>query len=250
MVTISYQVPDEATRKDIQSKLKLIRKRNPSFTNNFDAYELLFQLYFEGKEIEEDWKETQTYEVQDLIALINCEFLEWEGDKGFQCYEKFHEKKKPQSLGGIENIQTRCSKCEIGKQAKIQNEIERALRKKNIKGILDLRNVLVQLSQDGGLAQIFICKAELHKGKINISGNGISIPCPQENDNEVSIINHCQYLVNPETLQPPCEYLVNPYVKVKLQSEEAKDIIETLEITDQTKATAKKKIDAEVIDNE
>ena len=179
--------------------------------------------------------------VEQLIAQVNCEFISYEEYRegketktGFVCYEKFHGKKKPDPIGTEHDLLLmRCSKCKAGKLARIALDVQKQLRKKNIKGLLDLRDILINLQYEGGLAQIYICKALLlEEKKLILCTNGVHLTCPLEDGSpEVQVKKHCYTVITPWTQEPPCQYLIDPHIMVQVApSEEAEKIIEAIAI--------------------
>ena len=177
--------------------------------------------------------------VEHLIAQVNCEFISYEEYKegkesktGFVCYEKFHSKKKPDPIGTEHDLLLmRCSKCKAGKLARIETEVQKQLRKKNIKGLLDLRDILINLQIEGGLAQIYICKALLMEKKtLILCTNGVHLTCPLEDGSpEVQVKAHCYNQITPWTQEPPCQYLIDPHIMVQIApGEEAEEIIKAI----------------------
>jgi len=200
--------------------------------------------------------------VEATIQQADCQYLRYEDYKegketktGFVCYEFFSKKKKPSPLGtGHELILRRCSLCKAGKIDYIEQQVQKQLRKKNIKGLLDLRDILINLQIEGGIAQIFICKANLlEKKTLVVSTNGTHLPCPLEPDNpEVNVKHYCYTQITPWTMEPPCQYLIDPFVKVRVEPpEEAKEIIEQIALEyldDETPDAPPKDIESEVIE--
>ena len=177
--------------------------------------------------------------VEHLIAQVNCEFISYEEYQegketktGFVCYEKFHGKKKPDPIGTEHGLLLmRCSKCKAGKLARIALDVQKQLRKKNIKGLLDLRDILINLQYEGGLAQIYICKALLlEEKKLILCTNGVHLTCPlEEGSPEVQVKKHCYTVITPWTQEPPCQYLIDPHIMVQVApGEEAEKIIESI----------------------
>jgi len=196
--------------------------------------------------------------VQAVISQIKCDFIKYEGDiSGYVCYENFHKKKKGEPIGSIdEYVIGRCRLCLEGKKAAIEYAIQTQLRKKNIKNILDLRYILINLTKDFSLAQIYLCKANLlDEHELIVSLNGIHLRCPLQDDEDVSVTEHCYNQVDPSEMNPPCRYLIDPYINVKIETPaKAKEIIEELsQLEYQDKNIQEnniKDIDVEVIQKE
>lgn len=198
--------------------------------------------------------------VQGTLNQIKCDFIKYEIDRskkdvewGYYCYEDFGRKKKPTLIGSDDdNVLYRCNIfCEKSKRLFIDKEVQKQLRKVNIKKILDLREILINLTHDGSLAQIYICKANLlEEHEIIISVDGIHLRCPLEKDDSVSVIQHCYNQVDPTTMNPPCRYLIDPYINVKIEPpDEAKEIIKDLEKLEHKESeNSIKQVDAEVIE--
>lgn len=202
--------------------------------------------------------------VESLIKEADCHYLNYEPYKegkeiindGFVCYEFFSQKKKPNILGNNHDlILNKCNLCKAGKLDKIEKQIQIQLRKKNIRNLLNLRDILINLQIEGGIAQIFLCKADLlEKKKLVVSTNGTHLPCPMEPDNkEVQVKLHCYNQITPWTMEPPCQYLIDPFVNVKIEpGEKAQDIIERIALDYQEAEPIQdpKIIDAEIVDPE
>ncbi len=235
-----------------------ISKKGEALIYLMDQYDLNFKnLRFK------DIPET----VEPLIREVNCEFISYEeyreGKKtktGFVCYEKFHGKKKPDPIGTEHDLLLmRCSKCKAGKLARIELEVQKQLRKKNIKGLLDLRDILINLQIEGGLAQIYICKANLMEKKtLILCTNGVHLTCPlEEGSPEVQVKKHCYTVITPWTQEPPCQFLIDPHIMVQIApGEEAEQIIEAIALEYQESEEGQepsppiKEVDAEVIEPE
>lgn len=202
--------------------------------------------------------------VEHLISEADCQYLKYEEytegketKTGFVCYEFFSRKKKPSPLGTEHDlILTRCSLCKAGKLDRIEAEVQKKLRAKNIKGLLDLRDILINLQVEGGLAQIYICKANLlEKKTLILCTNGVHLTCPLEDGQpEVQVKQHCYNQITPWTNEPPCQYLIDPFIMVQIDSpEEVKEIIEAiaLEYKDEDQEPeAPKEVESEVLDPE
>jgi hypothetical protein len=261
MPTVSFKTDTEEQKNfinnwfvDLVKARGELSKKGQALQYIIDQYDLAFKnLRFK------DVPET----VEDLILEADCKYLQWEtyiegsGKKaeeklGFVCYEYFSQKKKPNILGANHDlILRRCSLCKAGKLDRIELQIQKQLRKKNIKGLLDLRDILINLQIEGGIAQIYICKADLlGKKKLVVSTNGLHLPCPLEDDNEVLVKHHCYNQITPWTMEPPCQYLIDPFVNVKIEpSEKAEAIIEQIALEYQENQETKT-VEAEVLDHE
>ena len=193
-----------------------------------DALRLLCKIFEDGIETIQ-FKEPPTT-AQDVITQVSCNFLKYESEV-YVCYETFHKKKKGEPIGSIdEYVIDRCRLCTEGKQVAVETGIQAQLRKKNIKSILDLRDILVNLTQDFSLAQIYICKANLlEEHEIIVSMNGIHLRCPLKDMEDVSVLEYCYNQINPSEMNPPCRYLIDPYINVNIEpTTEAQNIIKDL----------------------
>ena len=232
-----------------------LSKKGEALIYLMDQYDLNFKnLRFQ------DIPET----VEHLISEADCQYLKYEEYRegketktGFVCYEFFSRSKKPSPLGTEHDlILTRCSLCKAGKLDRIEAELQKKLRAKNIKGLLDLRDILINLQVEGGLAQIYICKANLlEKKTLILCTNGVHLTCPlEEGSPEVQVKKHCYNQITPWTQEPPCQYLIDPFIMVQIDSpEEVKDIIESiaLEYTEEDQdPKAPKEVESEVIEPE
>jgi len=201
--------------------------------------------------------------VEDLIREANCQYLRYEPYKenkldivGFVCYEFFSTKKKPSILGSEHDlILNKCIQCKAGKLDKIERQVQTQLRKKNIKGLLDLRDILINLQIEGGIAQIYLCKGELLENKkIIVSTDGIHLRCPLEpEEKDVQVKSHCYNQITPWTMEPPCQYLIDPFINVKIEpSEKASEAIEriALELQEGLPESEAITVEAEVIETE
>lgn len=200
--------------------------------------------------------------VESLIAEADCQYLKYEPFKQdkqetiqFVCYEFFSRKKKPSPMGSDhELILGKCNLCKAGKIDRIELEVQKQLRKKNIKGLLDLRDILINLQIEGGLAQIYICKANLMENKtLILCTNGTHLTCPlEEGHPEVLVKEHCYNQITPWTQEPPCQYLIDPHIMVQIApGEEAQEIIESIALEYQEAEAqdppARKDVDAEQV---
>ena len=199
--------------------------------------------------------------IEHLIQQADCQYLKYEPFKEgkeervqFVCYEFFSRKKKPSPLGTDHKlILNKCYLCKAGKIDRIETDVQKQLRKKNIKGLLSLRDILINLQIEGGLAQIYICKAKLlDKKQLVVSTDGTHLPCPLEPDNlEVLVKKHCYHQITPWTMEPPCQYLIDPFIMVKIEPpEEAQEIIKEIaqDYTEETPDPELKNVDAEVLE--
>ena len=216
-----------------------------------DSLMIMAKAFEEGIETLQ-FKEVPT-SVQDVINQIGCNFIKYEGDiSGYMCYEHMYKKKKGEPIGSIdEHVISRCRLCQEGKQVAIETKIQDALRKKNIKSILDLRYILINLTREFSLAQIYICKGNLlEEHEIIVCLDGIHLRCPLKDKEAVSVIEHCYNQVNPSELNPPCRYLVDPYINVNMEMpEEAQEILKDLALLKEPEKPIKQ-VDAEVTDKE
>lgn len=193
--------------------------------------------------------------VQDVIHQIGCNFIKYEGDiSGYMCYENMYKKKKGEPIGSIdEHVISRCRLCQEGKQVAIETKIQDALRKKNIKSILDLRYILINLTKEFSLAQIYICKGNLlEEHEIIVCLDGIHLRCPLKEKESVSVLEYCYNQINPSELNPPCRYLIDPYINVNMEMpEEAQEILKDLAQLEHKKSEKSiKQVDAEVIEKD
>ena len=199
--------------------------------------------------------------VEAIIREADCKYLKWEPFKEgkeervqFVCYEFFSRKKKPSPMGTDPKlILSKCNLCKAGKIDRTEFEVQKQLRRKNIKGLLSLRDILINLQIEGGLAQIYICKADLlEKKMLVVSTDGTHLPCPLEPENlEVQVKKHCYNQITPWTMEPPCQYLIDPFIMVKIEPpEEAQDIIRDIaqDYTEESPDIAPKEVDAEVLE--
>ena len=216
-----------------------------------DALKIMAKAFEEGIETIQ-FKEIPT-SVQDVLNQVGCQFLKYEGDiSGYMCYENMYKKKKGEPIGSIdEHVISRCQLCQEGKQVAIETKIQNALRKKNIKSILDLRYILINLTREFSLAQIYICKGNLlEEHEIIVCLDGIHLRCPLKEKEPVSVLEYCYNQVNPSTLNPPCRYLIDPYINVNMEMpEKAKEILEDLAQLEHSESNIKQ-VDAEVIEKE
>jgi len=202
-------------------------------------------------------------DIEPLLLAADCKYLKYEpyteeknARQGFVCYEFFSQKKKLNILGTNHKlILRRCNLCKAGKLDKIERLVQTQLRKKNIKGLLDLRDILINLQIEGGIAQIYICKGELLENKkIIVSTDGIHLRCPLEpEEKDVQVKSHCYNQITPWTMEPPCQYLIDPFINVKIEpSEKASEAIEriALELQEGLPEQEAKTIEAEVIEQE
>jgi len=254
---------DFNTREDREYVTKIVNKiadlHKHDISISGDALIILAKAFEEGIETIE--LRDIPSSVQGTLNQIKCDFIRYEKDKskkdsvaGYYCYENFNKKKKPTLIGtDDDNVLYRCNIfCEKSKRLAIDKDVQKQLRKVNIKKILDLREILINLTHDGSLAQIYLCKANLlEEHEIIISVDGIHLRCPLEKDDSVSVIQHCYNQVDPTTMNPPCRYLIDPYINVKIEPpDEAKEIIRELTQIEHQPETTIKDVDAEVIEPE
>ena len=218
-----------------------------------DSLMIMAKAFEEGIETLQ-FKEVPT-SVQDVINQIGCNFIKYEGDiSGYMCYEHMYKKKKGEPIGSIdEHVISRCRLCQEGKQVAIETKIQDALRKKNIKSILDLRYILINLTREFSLAQIYICKGNLlEEHEIIVCLDGIHLRCPLKDKEAVSVLEYCYNQVNPSELNPPCRYLIDPYINVNMEMpEEAQEILKDLaQLEDKKPKKDIKQVEAEVIEKE
>jgi hypothetical protein len=256
--TISIRCHTPEQRKELNDAWADLIESRGELTRKVDAVQYLTDQY------ELAYRDIRYREapeaVEALIKEADCKYLKFEPYQegketldGFVCYEFFSTKKKPSILGTNHDlILRRCSLCKAGKLDRIELQIQKQLRKKNIRGLLDLREILINLQIEGGIAQIYICKADLlEKKKLVVSTNGIHLPCPLEpGTKEVHVKHHCYNQITPWTMEPPCQYLIDPFVNVKIEpSEKAQEIIERISLEYQ-ETTETKIVEAEIVEPE
>jgi hypothetical protein len=261
MPTLSFKVDTQEQKKyintwfaDLVKSRGELGKKGEALQYIIDQYDLAFKN-IRFREVPED--------VESLIKEADCQYLKYEpyeeGKKkgtGYVCYEFFSKKKKPSILGTDHDlILSKCNLCKAGKLDLVEQQIQKQLRKKNIKNLLNLREILINLQIEGGIAQIFICKADLlEQKKLVVSTNGTHLPCPLEEDTkDVQVKLHCYNQINPMSMEPPCQYLIDPFVNVKVEpSEKASEILEriALEYQESEPKQDPKIVDVEVIDEE
>jgi len=251
--TISFRLQTDEQKEYVSNVINEITDRFPDeISIKGDALFKVCTLIKEGID-SILFRETPT-SVQYTLDQIKCKFIKYEGTiAGYLCYENFHKKKSMESIGLIDEIVIqRCKLCIEGKKDSIIKEVEKKLRSKNIKSILDLRDILINLTRESSLAQIFICKANLlEENSIFVSIDGIHLRCPLQNNETMSVLEHCYNQVNPQDMNPPCRYLIDPHINIKMEpDEDAQEIIRDLtQIEDQSEEKIKT-IDAEVIEPE
>jgi len=216
-----------------------------------DALVIMAKAFDEGIETIQ-FKEVPT-DVKAVMNQVGCNFLRHEL-KVYMCYELMYKKKKGEPIGkDDEHVISRCRLCQDGKQLAIETKIQDALRKKNIKSILDLRYILINLTKEFSLAQIYICKGNLlEEHEIIVCLDGIHLRCPLKEKESVSVLEYCYNQINPSELNPPCRYLIDPYINVNMEiPEEAQEIINDLAQIEHKKPENNiKQVDAEVIEKE
>jgi len=259
--TISIRCHNAEQKKFINNNLADLVSDRGELVKKVDAIQFILDQYLN------EYKTLRHREapekVEALIREVDCQFISYEQYQegketktGFVCYEKFHGKKKPDPIGTEHDLLLmRCSKCKAGKLARIELDLQKQLRKKNIKGLLDLRDILINLQIEGGLAQIYICKANLMEKKtLILCTNGVHLTCPLEENKEVQVKTHCYNQITPWTQEPPCQYLIDPFIMVQIPpGEEAQEIIEAIAMEYQEAEEAPdpqpiKEVQAEVIE--
>ena len=236
----------------IINKIADIHKKDISVKG--DAIVIMARAFDEGIETIQ-FKDVPT-SAQEVLNQVQCEFLRYDGElSGYMCYEYFYKKKKGEPIGAIDElIIQRCQLCKEGKDVAKEKEIQKQLLKTNIKKLLDLREILINLTQDLSLAQIYICRANLLEGHaLTVCVDGIHLVCPLEDNDSVTVIEHCYNQIDPMSMNPPCRYLIDPHIKVKMDlGEKATEIIGDLtQIEHKPKEEIQSKskvIDAEVIE--
>lgn len=258
-VTFTARMDSLEDKKKVNDALAKISDRYPEC--NMKRYALLKLVDLYLSDFDATVYKDIPVSVQATINEIGCSYLKYEGEElGFLCYEKFHVKKKGEAIGGShDKVITRCNLCRLGKHDKEQYKIQEQLRKKNIKSILELRDILINLTHSSTLAQIYICKGLLlEEHQLIISADGIHLQCPLELDEkgkmlEMAVIEHCYEQINPHDMNPPCKHLIDPHVRVR-PPERAEEIIEELsQLEYQPPVEEKpdtKDVDAEVIEPE
>ncbi len=239
MTTLSFKIPTDAQKRELSNWFADLVKDRGELTTKADGLQYVVDQY------DLAFKNIRYIEVPEtveaLIRKANCQYLKYEPslkDKeelGFVCYEFFSRKKKPDILGSEHDlILGKCDLCKAGKLDRIETDVQKMLRKKNIKGLLDLRDILINLQYEGGLAQIYICKALLlEEKKLILCTNGVHLTCPlEEGSPEVQVKTHCYTVITPWTQEPPCQYLIDPHIMVQVApGEEAEKIIESIALT-------------------
>jgi len=234
--TISIRCRNAEQKKFINDNLADLVDDRGELVKKVDAIQFILDQYLtEYKALR--YREAPE-SVEALIRENDCQYLKYEPFKEgkeeniqFVCYEFFSRKKKPSPLGSDhELILGKCDLCKAGKIDRIELEVQKQLRKKNIKGLLDLRDILINLQIEGGLAQIYICKANLMEKKtLILCTNGTHLTCPLFENQEVQVKNHCYNQITPWTQEPPCQYLIDPHIMVQIApGEEAEQIIEAI----------------------
>ncbi len=240
--TISIRCHNAEQKKFINRKLADLVKDRGELSKKVDAVQYIIDQYLTEYKAIRYRKAPES--VEAIIQLADCQYLRWEpyllgvvkGEEifqnGFVCYEFFSRKKKPSPLGSDPDLLLgKCDLCKAGKLDRIETEVQKQLRKKNIKGLLDLRDILINLQIEGGLAQIYICKANLMEKKtLILCTNGVHLTCPlEEGSPEVQVKKHCYTVITPWTQEPPCQFLIDPHIMVQIApGEEAEQIIEAI----------------------
>jgi len=263
-VTFTARMDSQKDKDFINEALGKIAERYPECNMKRYALLKLIELY------NADFSKVVYKEVPDSISKtikeVDCPYLKHlTGSdplqpEAFYCYEKFHTIKKEVLIAKSHiSVIGKCNLCRLGKHDKEQYKIHEQLRKKNIKNILDLRDILIKLTHEATLAQIFICKGELFDNhKLIISADGIHLQCPLELDDkgkplEMLVVEHCYEQINPYDMNPPCKHLIDPHVRVR-PPDKVEEILEELkqlehQPTEEIKSEAKN-IDVEVIESD
>ena len=259
VTTFSVKLSNPDQKQTLNDVLSKIAERYPQCNKKGDSLIKLCELYVTGF-TESVYREIPP-SVRETLNDVDCSYLRYEGEAlGFFCFELFHLKKEGKAIGTQhDKVISRCNLCRLGKHDKEQYKIHEQLRKKNIKNILELRDILIKLTHESTLAQLYICKGELFDNhKLIISADGIHLQCPLELDDknkpmEMSVIEHCYEQINPYDMNPPCKHLIDPYVRVRPpdRAEEILDELKQLENQPQQDIkTEAKNIDVEVIESE
>lgn len=229
----SFRFKNEEDKKlvtDVCNKIADIHEKDISVQG--DALVILAKAFQEGIETIQ-FREVPSSAQATLNQIKEfCSFIRYDGElSGYMCYEFFYKKKKGEPIGSIDELVIqRCQLCVEGKGVAKEKEIQKLLLKTNIKKLLDLREILISLTQDLSLAQIYMCKANLLEGHtLVLCIDGIHMECPIEDDDSVTVLEHCYNQVDPMTMNPPCRYLIDPHIKVKMDiGEKATEIIKDL----------------------
>ena len=127
----------------------------PQVSTISEALGLAFKAYFDGYEASGNREPTKTE--QEVLDSIMCNWLKVENNE-FKCFEKFSDKKKPQSLGkNSDNIFDRCSSCKEGKAEKIREQYQKKLRGQNIKGFLQMIKLFDEFARSGIPGTVTFC---------------------------------------------------------------------------------------------
>jgi len=260
MPTTAFRLASDDQVQLVNDTMAKIAERYPDCNLKGQALIKLIELYIEGF-VESVYRDIPP-SVLETLKEVDCSYLKYEGEAlGFVCYESFHLRKDVKAIASAhDKVIRKCNLCRLGKFDKEQSKIQEMLRKKNIKGLLELREILIKLTHESTLAQIYICKAKLlDEHELIISADGIHLKCPIQLDDkkramDMSVIEHCYEQVNAYDMNPPCKHLIDPHVRVR-PPDRAEEILKELkqmehQPTDETIQDEPIVVDAEIIESE
>ncbi|MBA7497271.1 hypothetical protein ES702_07883 [subsurface metagenome] len=200
-LTYSVKCPSVEKKKEIQEKIGKMVQIDSQAENNYQALSLALDSYFDisqGSIPDPPFLE-KTYEI---LASINCPWLKYEAPD-FKCFELFHRRKKPESLGeDPDKIPERCSSCREGKAEQIREQYQKKLRGHNIQGLLGLINLFQKFAKEGVPSTIYFCNRipdnQLFTGLKTIKCTLINSTVP---------IERCK--------EKPCEYFEEYTIAIK-----------------------------------
>lgn len=185
--------------------------------------------YTRAKSPEDEGPETRIYpDDEDLETFknrINCNYLKFDPDFSFYCYENVNKKKKPDELGGDrDKVLNLCNSCLQRKFEIAQAARDKELRKEAIKKLDRFMTRYSQLAQDGFNVEAHICTANEIEGSLVFSRDGVFLACPlMLDENElphlVPIAEHCKKKIDAGSGTRGCTYLTVLSRIVKLDKE-------------------------------
>jgi len=223
MPTFSVRIKDQGRYDKAVLRFKAIQDKLQGNPTQVETLETVFDIA-EGINVQSKFQGTPA-SAQDVIDEINCPYLQFDGN--WFCLELVHRTKKKKDLGwNAEETLALCRSCQQGKNDQVKQEMEKSLRKKGIKDIMQLRDLFIEMMDKGGPVKLWICKADLlQKHELQLCMDMKNLNCPLNEYQEVSIQHFCSTQINPETNDIPCPHLKLRIITGKIESQETRDLI-------------------------
>lgn len=213
-VAVSFKVPKQ-DRKFINDKINEYAKNKRM--KKGDAFVRIMKDYFSKDHLIDD---ADSVSIENVLYAVECHYLKVIDDETFACYELVHKQKAPKPLGIISeaiNVIELCRSCQNRKVELHNLQIQKELKKVNIKKLEEFMKHYTQLTKDGTEVISHLCLGDTASSALIFSYDGLFLPCPllKNIDEEtgleykevVNIESICKMKINPETREKPCEYL-------------------------------------------